>query len=57
MILNDGSGVDFFNGNVLLISNVLFILQEYNMTCLLCGTAAASVSILPEDSNRTNHLF
>ena len=57
MILNDGSGVDFFNGNVLLISNVLFILQEYMMTCLLCGTAADSVSILPEDSNRTNHLF
>ncbi|CAH3182604.1 unnamed protein product [Porites lobata] len=31
--------------------------QEYMMTCLLCGTAADSVSILPEDSNRTNHLF
>ena len=46
-----------YDGKFLLISNVFFILQEYMMTCLLCGTAAASVSILPEDCNRTNHLF
>jgi len=31
--------------------------QEYTMTCLLCGTAAATVSILPEDPNNINHIF
>ncbi|XP_068683569.1 protein Churchill-like isoform X3 [Montipora foliosa] len=32
--------------------------QEYTMTCLLCGTAADSVSILPNDpTENTNHIF
>ncbi|KAL9954598.1 hypothetical protein ACROYT_G042160 [Oculina patagonica] len=32
--------------------------QEYMMTCLLCGTAADSVSILPENpAYNTNNFF
>lgn len=31
--------------------------QEYMMTCLLCGTAADSVSILPDDPAKSTNIF
>ena len=34
-----------------------FVTQEYMMTCLLCGTAADSVSILPDDPAKSTNIF
>lgn len=37
---------------------ILFsVTQEYMMTCLLCGTAADSISILPDDPAKSTDIF
>ena len=41
----------------MLILLSLFVTQEYMMTCLLCGTAADSVSILPDDPAKSTDIF